>query len=45
MTGTERADADQAKLPPGRMTEAEFRSLYERLRGQPPWGAVTGAAR
>src|SRR5215472_4560161 len=23
---------------PGRMTEAEFRSLYERLRGQVPWG-------
>ena len=24
---------------PGRMTEAEFRSLYERLRAQVPWGA------
>lgn len=23
---------------PGRMTEAEFRSLYERLRAQVPWG-------
>jgi hypothetical protein len=23
----------------GRMTEAEFRSLYERLRRQVPWGA------
>src|SRR6478736_1504889 len=25
-------------LPPGPMTETEFRSLYERLRGQVPWG-------
>ena len=23
---------------PGRMTEAEFRSVYQRLRSQPPWG-------
>lgn len=23
---------------PGRMTEAEFRSLYQQLRSQPPWG-------
>jgi kynurenine formamidase len=38
MTGTEHAGADQAKLPPGQMTESEFRSLYERLRGQLPWG-------
>src|ERR1700750_210153 len=25
-------------LPPGPMTATEFRSLYERLRGQVPWG-------
>src|SRR6476661_8991117 len=25
-------------LPPGPMTETEFRLLYERLRGQVPWG-------
>jgi kynurenine formamidase len=24
--------------PPGRMTETEFRALYDRLRGQVPWG-------
>jgi kynurenine formamidase len=24
--------------PPGTMTEAEFRALYDRLRGQVPWG-------
>ena len=30
--------ADPAALPPGPMTETEFRSLYERLRGQLPWG-------
>jgi hypothetical protein len=23
---------------PGRMSEAEFRSLYQRLRAQVPWG-------
>src|SRR5215471_20787597 len=23
---------------PGRMTEAEFRSLYDQLRAEPPWG-------
>jgi hypothetical protein len=38
MTGTEHAAADPAALPPGPMTETEFRSLYERLRGQLPWG-------
>jgi kynurenine formamidase len=37
MTGT-RDTADTAVVPPGRMTEAEFRSLYERLRAQVPWG-------
>jgi hypothetical protein len=45
MTGTEHAGADQAKLPPGPMSETEFRSLYERLRGQLPWGPLTGAGR
>ena len=38
MTGTEGVGADPAALPPGPMTEAEFRSLYERLRGQLRWG-------
>lgn len=32
MTGTERGGADPATLPPGQMTETEFRSLYEQLR-------------
>jgi kynurenine formamidase len=39
MAGTERAGADPAALPSGQMTETEFRLLYERLRGQLPWGA------
>src|SRR4029077_12748071 len=38
MTGPERPGADPAALRPGQMTETEFRSLYERLRGQLPWG-------
>ena len=38
MTGSECADADPAAFPPGQMTETEFRSLYDRLRGQLPWG-------
>jgi len=38
MTDAERGGAHQAKLRPGSMTEAEFRALYERLRGQLPWG-------
>src|SRR5262249_43740014 len=33
-----RVTSDRASPPPGRMTEAEFRSLYERLCGQVPWG-------
>ena len=37
MTGTQGMGTGPA-MPPGRMTEAEFRSLYERLRGQLPWG-------
>jgi hypothetical protein len=36
MTGS--GGAGPAALPPGPMTETEFRSLYERLRAQPPWG-------
>jgi hypothetical protein len=36
MTGT--GDTDHFKSPPARMTEAEFRSLHERLRAQVPWG-------
>src|SRR5262249_13040431 len=36
MTGSERVEP--AAPPPGQMTEAEFRSLYDRLRGQLPWG-------
>lgn len=38
MTGTERPDVDPATLPPRQMTETEFRMLYDRLRGQLPWG-------
>ena len=38
MTGTESPGADPATRPPGQMTETEFRSLYEQLRGQLPWG-------
>jgi len=30
--------SNRPHAPPGRMTEAEFRSLYERLRRQVPWG-------
>ena len=36
MAGTD--GAGPAALSPGPMTETEFRSLYERLRGQLPWG-------
>jgi kynurenine formamidase len=38
MTGTERPDVDPATLPPRQMTQTEFRALYDRLRGQLPWG-------
>src|SRR5213078_3074791 len=38
MTGTHDTGTGPDMSPPGRMTEAEFRSLYERLRGQVPWG-------
>jgi kynurenine formamidase len=36
MTATQ--GTEPAAPAPGRMTEAEFRSLYERLRAQVPWG-------
>jgi kynurenine formamidase len=38
MTGSQAAGADQGVPMPGRMTEAEFRALYARLRAQVPWG-------
>jgi kynurenine formamidase len=38
MTGTELPGTDPGIRLPGQMTETEFRSLYERLRGQLPWG-------
>ena len=38
MTGTEQPSVGPATRPPGQMTETEFRSLYEQLRGQLPWG-------
>src|SRR6201987_3513607 len=38
MTGTERPGTAPATRPREKMTEVEFRSLYERLRGQLPWG-------
>ena len=38
MTGTRSRGTGPATPPPGQMTEAEFRSLYERLRGQARWG-------
>jgi kynurenine formamidase len=34
----DRVISNKAAPSPGRMTEAEFRSLYERLRGEVPWG-------
>ena len=42
MTGTERVGADPDTVPPGQMTEAEFRALYDRLRQQVPWGPAGG---
>ena len=30
--------SDRAAPLAGRMTEAEFRGLYDRLRGEVPWG-------
>src|SRR5215468_6292511 len=37
MTGTQGTGTDSTATPPGRMTEAEFRALYDLLRGQLPW--------
>jgi len=34
----DRVTSNRPYAPPGRITEAEFRSLYERLRRQVPWG-------
>jgi kynurenine formamidase len=39
MMSSQVTGAGSAAPAPGRMTEAEFRSLYERLRAQVPWGA------
>jgi kynurenine formamidase len=39
MTPAKATDSRPATPPPGQMTEAEFRSLYDELRGQVPWGA------
>jgi len=38
MAGTQRGDTDPATVPPGQMSETEFRSLFERLRAEVPWG-------
>ncbi len=38
MTSSQGTSAGPVVSPPGPMTEAEFRSLYERLRAQVPWG-------
>jgi kynurenine formamidase len=38
MTPTHATGTGPATPPPAQMTEADFRSLYERLRGQVPWG-------
>jgi kynurenine formamidase len=38
MGGTERTGIDPDTSPPGQLSETEFRSLYERVRSQVPWG-------
>jgi len=38
MTNTRQAGTDPPPFSAGPMTETEFRDLYERLRGQLPWG-------
>jgi kynurenine formamidase len=38
VTGTRGRDAGPATPAPGQLTEADFRSLYQQLRGQLPWG-------
>jgi len=38
MSSTQGMGTGPAVPTPGQLSEAEFRSLYERLRGQAPWG-------
>jgi hypothetical protein len=38
MGGTERTGVDPAASLPGQLSETEFSSLYELVRGQAPWG-------
>ena len=38
MGGTERTGFDPATSSPGRLSEAEFGALYQRVRSQVPWG-------
>jgi hypothetical protein len=38
MNHTPEPGTSPATPPPGQMTEAEFRALYDWLRSQPPWG-------
>jgi kynurenine formamidase len=38
MTSDQGTGTGRAPEPPGRMSETEFRGLYERLRARPPWG-------
>jgi kynurenine formamidase len=38
VTRTQDGSPDPPAAPTGQMTETEFRALYERLRGQRPWG-------
>jgi hypothetical protein len=38
MTSSQITGSGPAAPPPGRMTEVEFRALYEGLRAQVPWG-------
>jgi hypothetical protein len=45
MTSTRGTGAGATPPPAARMTEAEFRSLYDRLRGSRPWGPGIGVAR
>ena len=38
MTSSQGTGTGPAPAPPEQMTAAEFRSLYKRLRAEPPWG-------
>ncbi len=38
MTGTQQAGTDRAASRPQPMPEAQFRAIYDELRGQLPWG-------